>query len=159
MQLLEARRVAGERPALVRRPAPRVLGLDLQVHDGVAGERLAHPLGLDRASAERHHGGVAAREQLADDLLLARAEGRLALAVEERLDCLAQTMLELAVAVERLDAQLRGQRAGPGGLAGAHEADQDDRPVYRARLHPIRSTYASSAARASSMWSPPSFSR
>ena len=34
-----------------------------------------------------------------------------------------------------------------------------DSGVYPARRHPIRSTYASSAARASSMWSPPSFSR
>ncbi len=105
------------------------------------GERVADALGLHGAAAERHHLGVVALEQLADDLLLARPEGLLALAVEERLDRLADALLHLAVRVERLRAQLGGERPGAGRLAGTHEAHQDDRPAagYLA-LHPMRSS-------------------
>ena len=100
--------------------------------------------------------GVRPREQLEHQLLLARAERLLALPVEEGLDRLAEPLLELAVGVERLGAELRGERAGAGGLPGAHEADEHE---GYARLQPMRSSYARSAAFASSMWSPPSFSR
>ena len=100
-------------------------------------------------AAERHHGAAGAGQQLEHHLLLARAEGGLALAVEERLDRLAQPPLELAVGVERLHAELGRGRAGRGGLAGAHEAHEHERPLAGAcprhlicrypRLHPIRS--------------------
>ena len=80
----------------------------------------------------------------------------LALPVEEGLDRLAEPLLELAVGVERLGAELGGERAGAGGLPGAHEADEHE---GYARLQPIRSPYAASAACTSSMWSPPNFSR
>ena len=101
-------------------------------------------------------GASSRAEQLEHQLLLARAERVLALAVEERLDRLAEPPLELAVGVERLGAELGGERAGAGGLAGAHEAHEHE---GYARLQPIRSSYARSAARTSSMWSPPNFSR
>ena len=106
----------------------------------MTGERLAHTLGLDGPAAERDHRQVLALQELADHILLDGAEGGLALAVEEHLDRLPEPALDLPVAVHRLHAQLRGERAGAGRLPGAHEAHQDDRAVYRARLHPIRST-------------------
>jgi hypothetical protein len=112
-------------------------------------KRLAHRLGLHRAAAERHHGAAGAGQQLQHDLLLTRAEGGLALTVEERLDRLAEAPLELLVRVERRDAQLRGRRACRRGLAGAHEAHEHQgalpgagaRRLIRgyAGLHPIRS--------------------
>ncbi len=156
MQLGEAALVARQRPALAGGPPPRLAGLDLEVHDGVGTERLAHPLRAERAAAERHHRRVLARQQLEHQLLLARAKRMLALPVEERLDRLAEPPLELAVGVERLGAELRGERAGAGGLPGTHEAHEHE---GYARLQPIRSSYARSAARTSSMWSPPNFSR
>ena len=99
---------------------------------------------------------VLAGEQLEHQLLLARAKRVLALPVEEGLDRLAEPPLELAIGVERLRAELGAERAGAGGLAGAHEAHEHE---GYARLQPIRSRYAASAARTSSMWSPPNFSR
>jgi hypothetical protein len=120
---------------------PGVIRLDLQVDDGVTGERLAHALGLERPAAERDHLGVAALQQLADHLGLARAELLFAVTVEERLDRLAEPLLELTVGVEGLGAQLGGQRPGAGRLPRAHEADQDDRAACGyARRHPMRSS-------------------
>jgi hypothetical protein len=156
MELREAALLARQRAALAGGPPPGLVRLDLQVDHGVPGQRLAHPLRAERPAPDRHHARVLPREQLEDELLLARAKGVFALAVEERLDRLAETPLELAVRVERLGAELGGQRASAGGLPGPHEADQHE---GYARLQPIRSSYASSAARTSSMWSPPNFSR
>ena len=96
------------------------------------------------------------REQLEHELLLARAKRVLALPVEEGLNRLAEPPLQLAIGVERLRAELGAERAGAGGLPGAHEAHENE---GYARLQPIRSRYAASAARTSSMWSPPNFSR
>ena len=138
VQLREAGPVAGQGPPPARGPAPGALGIDLQVHHGVAAERLADALGLHGAAAERDHRSVAAGQQLADDLLLALAEGLLPAAVEEALDRLAQRELELAVGIDRARSQLGRQRTRAGRLAGAHEADEDERAVY-ARVHPIRS--------------------
>jgi hypothetical protein len=123
VELREAALVARQRAALAGRPPPGLVRLDLQMHHGVPHERLAHPLGPDRTAPERHHARVLPRQQLEDELLLACAERLLALAVEERLDGLAEPPLELAVRVERLGAELGGQRAGAGGLPGPHEAD------------------------------------
>ncbi len=129
-------------------------------------QRVAHALGAERAAAERDDARVGTREQVEHHLFLARAKGVLALAVEVALDRLAQEPLELAVGVPRLDTQLRGGRARGRRLAGAHEADEDEsagaggrRPRRGQRFHPIRSRYAANAARTSSMWSPPNFSR
>ena len=102
-----------------------------------ARERPADPLRGERAAAERDHRGVGPGEQLERHLLLARAERVLALPVEEGLDRLAQLLLELAVAVERLRTELGGERSGAGGLAGAHETHEHE--CY-ARLQPMRSS-------------------
>ena len=136
---------------------PRLLGTDLEMHHRVRREGLAHALGSQRAPAERDDARVGPREELEDRLLLARAEGVLALAVEPALDRLPERLLDLAVGVERLDAQVGSGDPGGGRLAGAHEADEDECPAYR--FQPIRSRYAANAARTSSMWSPPNFSR
>jgi hypothetical protein len=126
------------------------------MHHRVRRERLADALRAHGAAAERHDLGALSRQQLEHHLLLARAEGGLALAVEERLHRLAEPLLELAVRVERLTRQLGGERAGAGRLPGAHEAHEHE---GYARLQPMRSSYARSAPRTSSMWSPPNFSR
>ena len=73
------------------------------------------------------------REQPQHQLLLALAERGLALAVEERLDRLPELALELAVGVERLDAELGRHRARGARLAGAHEADEHERARRRRR--------------------------
>jgi hypothetical protein len=135
-------------------------------------ERLTHPLGLERAAADGHHAAVRAAQHVDNHLLLAAAELRLAVTVEERLDRLAERLLELAVAVERPHPQLGGHGAGRARLAGPHEAHEHERAgasrpgprgrcraACRYRLHPIRSRYASTAAATSSMWSPPNLSR
>jgi hypothetical protein len=105
----------------------------------VGAQRLAHALGSHRAAAQRQHAPARALEQLQHHLLLAFPEGRLALAVEERRDRLAEPALELVVRVERPDPELRRGRACGRGLAGAHEADEHQRSLRYARLHPIRS--------------------
>ena len=103
-------------------------------------------------AAESDHESVGALEQVEHHLLLPRAEGVLALAVEEDLDRLAEPLLERAVGVERLPPELGRERPCAGGLAGAHEAHQHKRSrSYRSLLQPMRSSYAASAARASSM--------
>jgi hypothetical protein len=147
---VEARAVACERPALARRAPPGVVGAHLEVDDHVAGERVAHAIGAQRAAAERHHAAVRPSEQLEDQLLLAPPELRLALAVEERLDRLAERLLELAVGVERGHPELGRGRARGARLAGAHEAHEHHgavaarpgarcRACRRYRLQPIRS--------------------
>ena len=99
------------------------------------------------------------------DLLLARAEGGLALAVEEGLDRLAEAPLQLASVSSGSHPQRGRDRARGGGLARAHEADEDDRAAGRRRTAPaLRASIRSaprrraSAASTSSMWSPPNFS-
>ena len=129
VQLVEAAAVAGQRAALARRAPPRLLRRDLQVHDRVGGQRVAHALGQQRAAAQRHRPAAGAAQQAQHGSLLTLAERLLALAVEERLDGLPQLGLELAVGVQRLHAQLGRHRAGAAGLAGAHEPDEDQRPL------------------------------
>jgi hypothetical protein len=150
VELVEAAAVARERAALARRAAPRVLGRHLELDDRVVAKRVADPLGAERAAAERDHVGAATPEQRKHDLLLARAERGLAVAVEVGLERLAKLALELTVGVERLGPELGGDGAGGGRLAGAHEADEHERAAARApalgaraacqRLHPIRSS-------------------
>ncbi len=139
VQLREASRVARQGPPLARRPSPCAVGVDVEVYDGVSNQRLTHALGLHGAAAQGDHRGVAAVQQLADHLFLARAIGVLPLAIEEGLDRLAQRQLELPVGVDGGASELGRDGARAGRLAGTHEADQHYRAVY-ARLHPIRST-------------------
>ena len=56
------------------------------------------------------------------------------------------------VAVQALEIHQLRQLTGGGRLARTHEADQDVG-------QPIRSRYAATASRTSSMWSPPNFAR
>jgi hypothetical protein len=59
VQLVEAGAIACQGPALAGGAAPGVIRIDLQVHDRVRREGLAHPLGGKRAAAERDHPRVA----------------------------------------------------------------------------------------------------
>ena len=140
MQLGEAGGIARERTAVVRRSPPRLLGLDLQVHDGVRGERIAHALGGECSAAEGDHPGIRPLEQLQHHLFLARAKGGLPLAVEERLDRLAEPLLHQAIRIERLGSQPGGQRPRAGRLAGPHEANENQGPAGYPRLQPMRSS-------------------
>src|SRR6185503_17493294 len=100
----------------------------------------------DRAAAQGDHVARAgALEQLDAQRLLARAERRLAVAVELLLDRVAELLLEQPVGVQRARAEDRGDVAGGGRLAGAHEAEEDERaPAHcgcgaTAPRQPIRS--------------------
>ncbi len=77
-------------------------------------ERSSDAIRAEGAAAERDHPGIRPGEQLERHLLLARAKRVLALPVEEGLDRLAEPLLELAVAVERLRTELGGERASAG---------------------------------------------
>ena len=134
VKLRKARLVAGERTTLVRRAPPRLSGIHLQVHHHVPGHSVADALGPERPAAERHHPRARVRQQPQDDLLLARAEGRLALAVEEVGDRLAQLALDLAVRVERLHSQLGREHPRGARLPGAHEAHEHERAPLGATL-------------------------
>ena len=74
-------------------------------------------------------------EQLAHEALLALAKHGLALALEERGDGLPDLALDQLVGVFGLGAE-RPRRGSRGlALAGAHEADEDERYL----CHPMRS--------------------
>ncbi len=99
----------------------------------MAGQRVAHALGEHASAPERDHrvrAGVA--QQLAHELLLRRAERLLAVQLELARHRMTEALGQQRVAVERRAAERRGELAGGGRLAGAHEADQDE-------CHPIRS--------------------
>ena len=115
-------------------------------------ESLTHPLRARGTTAQGHD--PSARRPLEHGehrLLLALAKGRLALAVEERVDRLAERRLELAVGVEGVHPQLGGNRARGARLARPHEAHEHQRAAARGgrrplvgtlgqRLHPILSS-------------------
>jgi hypothetical protein len=144
---------------------PRDLLVDVTPDRHVLGERASHRVALDGPAAERHDRrrpadlpcqGVQSRD---DQALLAAPELSLSLALEEGTDRLAQLAFEQIVGVDHAEPESLGHGLGRAGLARGHEPDEDD-PVVRAHLrHPMRSLYAASAARTSSMWSPPNFSR
>jgi hypothetical protein len=136
VQRPERRAIAGQRPIAPRGARPGRPLVDVHEDRDVPRQGRADPLGPQRPAAERDHPAVGALEQLAGDLLLARPERRLALAVEHVGDRLAQLLLEEPVRVLGLLAQSRGDLVGDGRLAGAHEADEDQGPPQR--RHPIR---------------------
>ncbi len=97
-------------------------------------QRLAHPLGEHRPPAERDHDAWAGLgEQLADELLLVRAEGGLAVELELARERMPEARLQQPIGVEHLPAERAGDFGGGGGLAGAHEADEDKRPARERR--------------------------
>src|SRR5690606_19324019 len=74
------------------------------------------------------HAGAAA-EKPQDDALLQSAELRLAITLEEFGDGHAGGGLDFVVAVDEGHTEFGGDAAADGGLAGAHQADEDDGPV------------------------------
>jgi hypothetical protein len=160
---LEAAAVARQRARAVR-ALPGGVGVDVEKHHAVAGERVAHALGHERAAGDRQHRRRRSVEQLAGQLLLGLAERALAVRGEPVVDRGAQALLEGRAGVDRAAAERGRGGAGGRGLARPHETDEDEHPALgrrygRRRFHPMRSSYAASAARTSSMWSPPNLSR
>ena len=90
---------------------------------------LPNLLGLDRAAAERDHGGRPVDERVHRRLGLQLAEVRLATCVEDLRDRLPQRALELAVEVDEPPAQPLGRLLAERRLASAHEADERDVPA------------------------------
>ena len=133
VQRLEAVPVLGQRPLAALDPPPRLLGGDLEPDDDVAAERFADPLRAHRPAAERDHAAVGVLEQLAHLGGLEASELLLAATPEEPRDRHPELALEQLVGLDRL--QAGGARGvGGGRLAGAHEADEDDRrPAGRRR--------------------------
>jgi hypothetical protein len=136
VQRPEGLAVAGQRPAAAGGARPGRLRVDVHEHGDVPRQRRADALGPQRPAPERDHPAVGALEQLAGDLLLASPERRLALAVEDVGDRLAQLLLDEPVGVLGALPERRGDLVGDGALPRAHEADEDQRPPQR--RHPIR---------------------
>ncbi len=143
------RAIAGAAQA---RPGER--RVDVEQERQVRDQRRAHARGQDAAAAERDHARPRRRrcavlrigscdrrmrarvarargigEQSTHHRLLGGAEGGLAVELELARDRMAEALLEHRVAVERLHPERARQRAGDGGLAGAHQADQHERPA------------------------------
>jgi hypothetical protein len=76
------------------------------------------------AAQRQDQGGTV--EQFGDDLVLEGAEGGLAVRGEDLLDPAARALLDHLVAVREGEPEALGEQVPDGGLAGAHEADQDD---------------------------------
>ena len=136
VQRLEAVAVARQRPS-VAAALPGGVGVDVQQHHGVAGERVAHPLRADRAAAERDHRGGRVGEDLRHRVLLLLAEGALPVAGEVGLDRRPEALLQHRVRVHRLDVERGGGAARGERLARPHEPYEDE---GRRRFHPIRSS-------------------
>ena len=80
------------------------------------------------AAAGRHDLGAAV-EQSGDDLALAFAEIGLAMIGEDLGNALSGGEFDLVVGIDEGNAELFGEPAADGGLAGAHQADKDDRVI------------------------------
>jgi hypothetical protein len=115
----------------------------------VAVQRLADPLREDGAAAQGDRSAVGALERRSRNLSLAAPELILPVALEELGDRHAEFTLHQGVGVGHLKSGLASQARGPG-LAGAHEADEDQGPRPRSgrsqgvacrgyRRHPMRS--------------------
>ena len=151
LELLEAAGIPGQRAPAAGGAPPGVLGAHLELHHRVLGQRVANALGEHRAAAQGHDSPGRSAQQLEHHLLLTRAEGGLALTVEEGVDRLPQAALQLAVGVERLHPHLgRGRaRAAVDLPAPMKPTSTIARPRGRPgrsgvlrypRLHPIRSS-------------------
>ena len=95
------------------RALPGRVEVDVEQDHEVAVERRAHALGVQGAAAEGDDAAVGGLEQRAGELLLGGAEGRLAVAREDRLDRLAELGLEQRVGVVGRDAERRGRPRAP----------------------------------------------
>jgi hypothetical protein len=136
VERVEALAVAGQGTVAERGDAlPGGVGVDLQQHDGVLAERLAHPLGAERAPTQRHGTPVGTAQRLQHDLLLPRPEGGFSLTLEEGGDSLPQLALEQLVGIESVGV------GGPSGrrLARPHEADEDEGGAHHYLRQSIRS--------------------
>ena len=130
VQRVKALLVLGERTVAAADPRPGGRGVDLDVNrERVLAERAPDLLGLDRAAAERDHGGRPAGERLQRRLGLQLAEVRLAARSEDLRDRLPQRALELAVEVDEPPAQPLGRLLAERRLARAHEADEREVPA------------------------------
>ncbi len=119
--------------AVARDAVPRLLGVDVEQHGGLAQQPLLHPLGEDSAAAEGDHLiGRRPIEQLQHEPLLGRPERGLAALGELLRHRVAELLGEELVAVVDVLPERRPELAGGRRLPGPHEADQDD-------CHPIRS--------------------
>ena len=150
--------VARERPVGALDARPRRGGVDVEQHGRVALERRAHRAEPARRRRARRPRRRRASRTATVELLLARAEGGLALAREERRDGLAERVAGAARRCRRR--ARRAPRRAPGpwsscprpwGRAGRGRAS-----AAATRSAP---RYARSAALTSSTWSPPNFSR
>ena len=122
-ELVEARAVAASgRPSEAALPC--VLGPDLEVHDGVPRQGLAHPLGLERAAAQRDDAARRAREQLEGQLSSRPRNAGSPSRSQVVCDRLAERPLELA-GRGRARAPSRRPSSAPRRLARPHEAHED----------------------------------
>ena len=86
-------------------------------------------VGIDERPAAGAEYDVPVLEQPGNDVHLTGAKIGLAVGRENVLDGHAGGLLHLLVAVDEVAAQAVGEAPADRGLAGAHHADQDDRPV------------------------------
>ena len=86
-------------------------------------------LGIHEGAAAGAQHEIAVLEQAGDDARFAGAEIGLAVRGEDVLDGHAGGRLDLVVAVDEVAAEPAGEAAADGGLAGAHHADEHDRPA------------------------------
>ena len=122
---------ARQRAVGVGDPAPGLGRVDLQPDDGVAGHRRADPRREHAAAAERDRAAVVGLlQQRADHLGLALAEALLAVALEGLGDRAAEGVFHQLVDLGRRQ-PFAARRRQRGRLAGAHEADEDDRRLHR----------------------------
>src|SRR5436309_2004729 len=98
-------------------------------------ERRANFVGLDGASPQRNHLRSGPLQQLQHELPLALPERRLALALEDACNGLAETLLEERIRVGEPCVEVPREATPGRRLAGAHEANENHLAYLR---HPIR---------------------
>jgi hypothetical protein len=92
---------------------------------------LSSPLRSKRAAAESDYPRFADGQRLERGLLLDLAERGLAPRAEDHGDRVAGAGLDLAVEVHEITADPSGRLFAERRLAGPHEADESNVPVYR----------------------------
>src|SRR5690606_23945920 len=83
-------------------------------------------VGVDEGAAPGAQYDAFLAQEADDDPLLAGAEIGLAVQAEDLLDTHPRRLFDLLVAVDEAPAELGGEAAADGGLAGAHHADEND---------------------------------